>query len=123
MLFLAIARHDFESQIRSNTIENLSYNLYSYIFLKVTYKCFGSTRSQVRILSPRPFKNQVILESFPNSLFYYLHSHMRNGLERALVFSKISKKCLKITFKNTGFLPPFFQEFLIFFSCFFLISS
>jgi len=49
----AIAEHDFETQKRSKTIEKPSYNLCSYIFLKVTYKCFGSTRSQVRILSPR----------------------------------------------------------------------
>jgi len=65
----AIARHEFETQKHSNTIENLSYNQYSYIFLKVTYKCFGSTRSQVRILSARLLKNQVI-ERVSQTLFF-----------------------------------------------------
>ena len=36
-------------------------------------RCFGSTRSQVRILSPRLNQIQVILESFPESLFYCQH--------------------------------------------------
>jgi len=39
--------------------------------LKLTKECFGSTRSQVRILSPRLNQNQVILASYPDSLFYW----------------------------------------------------
>ena len=65
----AIARHEFETQKRSNTIENPSYNLNSYIFLKVTYKCFGSTRSQVRILSPRLNQNPSHKREFPGPSF------------------------------------------------------
>ena len=37
--------------------------------IKSQRECFGSTRSQVRILSPRPFKNQVILASLPTRFF------------------------------------------------------
>ena len=42
--------------------------------------CFGSTRSQVRILSPPTLKNEVIIKSFTDSLFYCLHSQLRKVL-------------------------------------------
>ena len=70
MLLIEIAKHNFETQIYSKAIDKPSYNLRSYDFLIFTYKCFGSTRSQVRILSPRLNQNQVILASYPDSLFY-----------------------------------------------------
>ena len=47
---------------------------------------FGSTRSQVRILSPRLNQNQVTLESFPNSLFYCLQSQMREERQKELQY-------------------------------------
>ena len=63
--------------------------------------CFGSTRSQVRILSPPTLKSQVILESCPGSLFYCLHSQMRKGLWGG---SRIFKDSLKVAFEDTYFL-------------------
>ena len=58
ILFNAIAGHGFETQKSSNAIYNPCYNLRSSNFLIFTYKCFGSTRSQVRILSPRLLKTK-----------------------------------------------------------------
>ena len=39
MLLIEIAKHDFESQMRSKTIDKASYNLRAYDFTIFTYKC------------------------------------------------------------------------------------
>ena len=47
--------------------------LKSYVFLKSQHQCFGSTRSQVRILSPRLSKTKS-QTAFPSCLFYFVSS-------------------------------------------------
>ena len=55
----------------SYSIYDFSYSLNPLVSL-ITHYCFGSTKSQVRILSPRPFKTQVILASFQTRFLFLI---------------------------------------------------
>ena len=68
----AIARHEFETQKRSNTIDNSSYNLYSYIFSELHTSALGALGRRFESFSPMSFSNKSQL--IPSSLKFLLHA-------------------------------------------------
>ena len=64
----AIARHEFETQKRSNTIDNSSYNLYSYIFSELHTSALGALGR--RFESCRPDSNNPNHRKESQPLFF-----------------------------------------------------